>query len=375
MARTGLGLSTYYSASKVAWMFDEYPDVRLKCEAGAAAFGTIDTWLIWNLTNGSSHVTDSSNAGRTMVFNVAENRWDDYLLDALNLPRPMLPRVLPSNGEFGGAVNPAEVFSRPIPIRACLGDQQSAVFGQGCFDDGQAKCTMGTCLNLGVNSSKLLITDSGITPSIGWNLDGKLTYNLEGGVYVGGSLLAWLQEQLGMAASFDELVSCAASVSDSGGVYFVPAFVGLGAPHWDQNARGLIIGLSFNHDKRHLLRAAIDSLAFQVWDVISVMRKTFGLSLTTLRVDGGASKNDFLMQVLADITQCSIERPTNVDRTPMGAVSVAGLACGIWKDRKDLSRLWTLDSVFEPKTNRRESEKALDGWLRAVERAKGWIDE
>jgi len=374
LAKTGLGLNAYYSASKVKWLFDKDEGLRRRCEDGSCAFGTIDAWLIWNLTGGRSHRTDPSNAGRTMFFDIGKLRWDEDLLGRMGLPAAMLGEVLPSDGEFGLAVSPPEIFDRPVPIRACLGDQQSAVFGQACFEEGEAKCTIGTCLNLGFNAGGRVPRGGVVAPSVGWDRSGKVTYNLEGGVFVGGSLFSWLQGQMGLVGSFSELESSAAGVGSSEGLFFVPAFTGLGSPYWDGSARGTIVGMSFNHTKAHLLRSAVESIAFQACDVLCAAERDYGFRIGELRVDGGVSKSDFVLQVFADITDRVVRRPENIDRTPMGAVFMAGLSCGFWRGLDELRGLWRLDREFRPRLEASRRDDLLSGWREAVERARGWTE-
>ena len=373
LEKTGLGLSAYYSASEIKWMFDAIPGLHDRCATGEYVFGTVDTWLIWNLTGGRSHRTDSRNAGRTMFFDIARNCWDERLLDAMGIPSGMLAEVQPSDGDFGSAAFPSDVFARPIPITACLGDQQSAVFGQACFSDGDAKCTIGTCVNLGLNSGQRIDRGIGVTPSIGWSRGGHLTYNLEGGVFVAGSLFAWIQNQLQLVGSFNELITEADQVPGSDGLFFVPAFTGLGAPHWDKGARGTIVGMSFSHGKAHFLRAAVESVVLQTNDVIASVEKDFGIRVKELRADGGVSKSDSFLQTFADITGCVVRRPVNADRTPMGAIYMSGLSVGFWKDMDELKGLWRQDKEFSPRMEEGRRRALLSGWGEAVERAKGWI--
>ncbi|NLY89622.1 MAG: glycerol kinase GlpK, partial [Firmicutes bacterium] len=368
------GLDAYFSATKIAWLFRENNELREKAESGEVICGTIDTWLIWNLTAGNSHVTDSSNAVRTILYNFVEKKWDDSLLKKMGIPKKILPNVLPSNGQFGEAVSPASVFAgKPVPIRACLGDQQAALFGHACFSSEVAKCTFGTCLNLGINTGSTIVKSrNGLNPTVAWNIDGEFTYKVEGGVYVAGSLFEWLVTHLGLADSVSGLVEEAKKVKSSEGVYFVPAFVGLGAPHWDMTARGTIAGMSFAHNKGHIARAAVEAVAFQTYDVLRAMEGDMGIWPETLRVDGGVAKDDFVMQILADITGCKIERPVSLDLTTLGAAYMAGLGIGIWLDLDEVASLRQVDRIFIPRLTDSERSILVDKWNRAVERAKNW---
>ena len=373
METTGLINNTYFSASKIVWLLENYPGLRERCEKGEVCFGNINTWILWNLTGGKSHLTDSSNAGRSMFFNVAKNQWSDELIAKMGIPPQILPGVLPCDGDFGMAVAPAEAFKKPVPVMASIGDQMSALFGQVCFDSGEAKCTVGTSLNLVTYTGEYLEPLKGLLPAVASNLSGKMTYELEGGVNVAGSIYEWLSDQLGVADGYKEVNALAAQVDSSDGVYFVPAFGGLFAPHWNSGARALIIGMAKFHDKRHICRAAVESIALQANDVVEVLRRDFHINMHTLKVDGGVAKSDFVMQLFADILNCRIERPANTDSTPMGAIFIAGLASGLWKDKDELRTLWKLDRAFEPKIDAGEREKLLAGWNEAVKRSFDWI--
>lgn len=373
-ATTGLVNNTYFSASKIVWLLENCPGLRERCERNEVCFGNINTWLLWKLTDGASHLTDSSNAGRTMCFNVEKNEWSEELIRKMGIPRSILPEVLPCDGMFGMAVAPKEVFKKPIPIQASIGDQMSALFGQTCFEKGEAKCTIGTSMNLVTYTGEYLKPLKGLLPAVAGNLSGEMTYELEGGVNVAGSVYEWLSEQLGFASGYKEVNALAAQVDSSDGVYFVPAFGGLFAPRWNSGARALIIGMAKFHDKRHICRAAVESIALQAYDVVEVLRKDFHIDMHTLKVDGGVSKSDFVMQLFADILDCRIERPVNPDSTSMGAVYIAGLASGLWKDKKEIKALWELDRVFEPQMDAKEREKLLAGWDEAVKRSYDWIN-
>lgn len=372
LEKTGLISSPYYSASKIAWVFQNDPDLRKRAEQGELCFGTVNTWILWNLTGGRVHRTDSSNAGRTMFFDIQKNAWDESLMRKMGIPPAMLPEVCACDALFGMATEPNEAFDKPIPILASIGDQMSALFGQSCFARGEAKCTIGTCLNLVTFTGRFEEPQNGILPAIANNRAGLLTYELEGGVYVAGSINEWLIEQLGVAKSPAEVDSLARQVDTTDGVYFVPAFQGLGAPHWNSEARALIIGLSRFHDKRHICRAALESIALQTNDVCDTLKDRFGIEILVLRVDGGVSKSDFVLQLFADILSCRIERPKNTDRTPMGAVYTAGLKAGLWKDLDEIRSLWKLDKAFEPSLAPTHRAKLIEGWKEAVSRSLDW---
>lgn len=373
LERTGLQNSTYYSAGKLAWLFRSEPELLRRAQNGELCFGNINTWIIWKLTGGRQHATDSTNAGRTMFFDVRKNAWDEDLMRRMGIPAAILPEVRPCDASFGEAVEPAAAFREPVPILASIGDQMSALFGQACFRRGEAKCTIGTCLNLVTYTGAYERPRGGILPAIAANRGGRLTYELEGGVYVAGSINEWLIEQLGVVKDAREIDSLAAQVDSTDGVFFVPAFQGLGAPHWNPGARALLIGLSRFHDRRHVCRAAEESIPLQTNDVVEALRTQFGVEIRVLRVDGGVSKSDFVLQRFADIIGCRIERPENRDRTPMGAVYMAGLASGLWKDEEELAGLWKLDRAFEPEMPAAERERLLSGWKEAVRRSLDWV--
>lgn len=371
--KTGLNNNTYFSASKIVWFLEQNPQLRKRCEDGEVCFGNMNTWLIWKLTGGKSHLTDTSNAGRTLFFDVRKGRWDESLMAKMGIPKEILPDVLPCDGNFGMAEVPDAVFQVPVSIMASIGDQMSALFGQACFNRGEAKCTIGTCLNLVAYTERYEKPRDGILPAVAADESGKITYELEGGVYVAGSLNEWLINQLGIASSPQEISELARQVDSSDGIYLVPAFQGLGAPHWNSGARALIIGLSLYHNKKHICRAAIESMALQTYDVLEALQNKFGLDIRTLKVDGGVAKNDFAMQIFADVLDCRIERPANTNCTSMGAIYLAGLSGGIWKDKEEICSLWKRDHVFEPSMNREERNKLISGWKEAVKRSFDWI--
>lgn len=369
---TGLLNNTYFSASKVAWLLERDDALRKRCEEGTVCFGNVNSWLLWKLTNGVSHLTDSTNAGRTMFFDVRKNQWDTALLEKMQIPPQILPHVLPCNADFGMAVSPIAAFSSPVPVMASIGDQMSALFGQACFRRGEAKCTIGTSLNLVTYTGEYVPPAEGILPAIACNLSGEMSYEMEGGVYVAGSTNEWLTGQLGIAESPRAVDTLAQQVESADGVYLVPAFQGLGAPHWNSGARGLIIGLSRYHDKRHICRAAVEAIALQTNDVLETLRTRCGLDISTLKVDGGVAKSDFAMQIMADICDCRVERPKNTDRTPMGAIYLAGIASGLWHGREELREMWKLDRAFVPQMEGDARERLLSGWREAVRRSLDW---
>lgn len=371
---TGSPLDAYYSATKIVWLFENVPNLRNKAAKGELLFGTIDSWLIWKLTEGKMHVTDASNASRTLLFNVNNEQWDSYLLDKFNIPKNILPSVRSSNDYFGDACNPKDFFEKSIPILACLGDQQSSLFGQGCFYQNDTKCTFGTCLNLGINTGEEFLNESrGLTPTIAWDITKHVTYKVEGGVYVAGSLLNWIIDKVKLASNVDELSNIAEGVNTSKSLFFVPAFVGLASPHWDMTARGLIIGLSFNHSKDHIIRAAFDSIAYQTNDVLSAARENLGISINRIKVDGGMAKNDFLMQLVANLAYCTVERPLYLESTSLGVAYLAGITSKIWSGFEEITSLRKIEKVFEPKIREESRFELIENWTKALEKSKGWI--
>jgi glycerol kinase len=371
--RTGLVLDAYFSGTKVRWLLDNIPRARELAVKGNLAFGTVDSWLIWKLTGGRVHVTDPSNASRTLLFNIERGDWDDELLAALDVPREILPHVAPSSaiiGETDGAL-----FGRAIPIAGNAGDQQAALFGQVCTTSGMSKNTYGTGCFMLLNTGKELVrSKSNLLTTIAWQIESKpIEYALEGSVFIAGAAIQWLRDGLRIIGSAHETEAMASSLEDNGGVYFVPAFVGLGAPHWDAYARGTIVGLTRGSGREHIARAALESIAYQTSDVLRCMHDDSGIKLTELRVDGGAAKNDFLMQFQADILGIPVVRPVNTETTAAGAAFLAGLAVDFWKDTAELSELWQREKIFEPAMSDSERERLLSEWTRAVERASGWV--
>lgn len=373
-AKTGLVIDAYFSATKLKWILDNVEGVRERAERGELLFGTVETWLIWKLTKGEAHVTDYSNASRTMLFNINDLTWDKDILKELNIPECMLPEAKPSSFVYGMAS--AEFFGKPIPIAGAAGDQQAALFGQTCFEAGEAKNTYGTgCFLLMNTGEKPVFSDNGLVTTIAWGIDGKVNYALEGSIFVAGAAIQWLRDEL-------KLIDCAADseymakkVSDTNGCYVVPAFTGLGAPHWDQYARGTIVGLTRGCNKYHIIRATLESIAYQTNDVIKAMKADSGIELSALKVDGGASTNNFLMQAQSDIINAPVNRPQCVETTAMGAAYLAGLAVGYWKDKEDVRKNWATDQTFEPKIGEEERERQIKGWNKAVKYAYDWAKE
>jgi glycerol kinase len=370
--RTGLVLDAYFSGTKVAWLLDSIPGARELAYSGRLAFGTVDSWLIWKLTGGRVHATDPSNASRTLLFNLREGQWDDQLLEILQVPRHLLPHVTPSSAIIGETE--PDLFGRPIPIAGLAGDQQAALFGQACTAPGMSKNTYGTgCFMLLNTGNKPIESKNNLLATVAWKIgDQPLQYALEGSVFIAGAAIQWLRDGLKIIGSAHESEAMAASLSDNGGVYFVPAFVGLGAPHWDQYARGTIVGLTRGSTREHIVRAALESIAYQSRDVLLAMSRDSGIQLSELRVDGGAARNDFLMQFQADILGIPVVRPANTETTAAGAAFLAGLAVGFWYGLEEISSLWRPERVFEPRMAESEREMLVESWQRAVQRAKRW---
>ncbi len=370
--KTGLVIDAYFSATKLKWILQNVPGVLEKAKKGEIAFGTVDSWLIWNLTGGKVHATDVSNASRTMLFNVSDLRWDEELLDMFNVLRSVLPQVFPSSHIYG--VTDKDIFGVEIPIAADIGDQQAALFGQMCVRAGMVKNTYGTgCFILMNIGDKPIFSRSGLLTTVAWKLKDEVSYALEGSVFIAGAAIQWLRDELRMVESAQETEQMALSVPNSAGVYVVPAFVGLGAPYWDMYARGAIFGLTRGSKKEHIVRAVLESIAYQTRDVVEVMCEECQTELKTLRVDGGASKNNFLMQFQADILNVPVERPKVNETTALGAAYLAGLAVGYWESMEQIESQWQLDRKFVPNMDEKEREELYKGWRKAVERAKGWL--
>lgn len=371
--RTGLVLDAYFSGTKVRWLLDNVPGARERAAEGKLAFGTVDSWLIWRLTGGRIHATDPSNASRTLLFNIERGEWDDELLSALDVPRELLPHIVPSSAIIGETDR--SLFGEAIPIAGNAGDQQAALFGQVCTTPGMSKNTYGTGCFMLLNTGKELVrSKSNLLTTIAWQIGtAPIEYALEGSVFIAGAAVQWLRDGLKIISSAAESEAMATSVGDNGGVYFVPAFVGLGAPHWDQYARGTIIGLTRGSTREHIVRAALESIAYQTSDVLRCMQDDSGIKLTELRVDGGAARNDFLMQFQADVLGIPVVRPANTETTATGAAFLAGLATGFWSSTQELGELWQREKAFEPRMSASERERLLADWTRAVERAGNWI--
>ncbi|WP_170932700.1 glycerol kinase GlpK [Desulfosporosinus sp. FKB] len=373
--KTGLVVDAYFSGTKVKWILDHVEGARAKAEQGDLLFGTTDTWLIWKLTGGKVHVTDYSNASRTMMYNIRELQWDQELLAMLDVPKGMLPEVRNSSEVYGNT--DAGVFlGYEVPIAGVAGDQQAALFGQACYEPGDAKNTYGTgCFMLMNTGSKIHASKHGLLTTIAWGIDGKVEYALEGSIFIAGAAIQWLRDGLKMIDVAPDSEYFAKKVKDTDGVYFVPAFVGLGAPYWNMRARGGIFGLTRGTTKSHIIRAALDSLAYQTKDVLGSMEADSGISLKSLRVDGGAVANNLLMQFQADILGTKVDRPEIIETTALGAAYLAGLAVGFWESKEELASRWLLNQRFEPVMEAEKREKLYKGWLKAVERTKDWEED
>ena len=369
--KTGLLIDAYFSGSKIRWILENVEGARERAEAGELAFGTVDTWLLWKLTGGKVHATDVSNASRTMLFNIHNLAWDDELLELLEVPRSMLPEVKASSGIFGHT--DAELFGAEIPIAGIAGDQQSALFGQMCTEPGMVKNTYGTGCFLVMNTGdEAIASKHKLLTTIGWQIGDKVTYALEGSIFIGGAIVQWLRDNVHFVDDAPEIEALAQTVEDNGGVYFVPGFVGLGAPHWDQFSTGLMIGLTRGTQKGHIARAALEALALQSMEVIETMAKDAEIELKEIRVDGGASANNLLMQIQSDLTGKEIVRPEIVETTAQGAAFLAGLAVGYWDSTDQIRKLWAVDKRFTP--SGKDAEQIKHNWSRAVERAKAWVE-
>ncbi|MHC1748851.1 MAG: glycerol kinase GlpK [Cellulosilyticaceae bacterium] len=368
--KTGLVVDAYFSGTKVKWILDNVEGARERAENGELLFGTIDTWLIWNLTKGKVHVTDYSNASRTMLFNIHTLEWDSEILERLNIPRCMLPEVKPSSCVYG--YSDASLFGSEIAISGAAGDQQAALFGQTCFEPGTAKNTYGTGCFLLMNTGEQAITSkNGLLTTIAWGIDGKVEYALEGSIFMAGAAIQWLRDELRIIDHASHTETYANAVPDTNGVYMVPAFTGLGAPYWDQYARGTIVGLTRGVKKEHFVRATLESLAYQTYDVLKAMQEDSGIELKSLKVDGGACANNFLMQFQSDILGVPVARPQVIETTALGAAYLAGLAVGYWKDLDDARNNWAISRTFIPNMTIEKSDELLDGWHKAVTRSLG----
>ncbi|MEA1940531.1 MAG: glycerol kinase GlpK [Candidatus Caldatribacteriota bacterium] len=372
--KTGLVLDAYFSATKIKWILNNVVGAKEKAERGEILFGTIDTWLMWNLTKGKIHATDYSNASRTMLFNIHKLEWDEELLKTLNIPRKMLPEVLPSSYTYGKTNK--EVFGTEITISGDAGDQHAALFGQACFEPGMVKNTYGTGGFMLINTGKKpILSSNGLLTTIAWKVGDEVEYALEGSIFVAGAVMQWLRDELKMIKTAAESETYASRVKDTNGVYLVPAFVGMGAPYWDMYARGAILGLTRGVKKEHIIRAAEEAIAYQSRDVLEVMQRDSGINLKKIKVDGGAVRDNFLMQFQADILGIPVVRPRIIETTALGAAYLAGLATGLWKDKKEINKNWKEDREFKPEMNEERKEKLYKGWKKAVQRALNWEEK
>ena len=372
--KTGLIIDAYFAGTKIKWILDHVEGARERAERGELLFGTVETWLIWKLTKGKVHVTDYSNASRTLLFNINTLEWDKEILDIIGIPEVMLPKPMPSSCVYGET--DISFFGGAIPIAGAAGDQQSALFGQTCFLAGEAKNTYGTGCFLLMNTGETpVFSENGLVTTIAWGLDGKVYYALEGSIFVAGAAIQWLRDELKLIDSAMDSEYMAKKVKDTNGCYVVPAFTGLGAPYWDQYARGTIVGLTRGVNKYHIIRATLESLAYQVNDVLRAMEADSKITLSALKVDGGASANDFLMQTQADIINAPVKRPQCIETTAMGAAYLAGLAVGYWKSKEDVVNNWAIDKVFTPEIEEEERFRRVKGWKKAVKYAYGWAKD
>ncbi len=370
--KTGLVIDAYFSGTKIKWILDNVQGAREKAEKGDLLFGTVDTWLIWKLTKGAVHVTDYSNASRTMLYNIKELKWDEDILKELGIPKCMLPEVKPSSCVYGTT----DYFGAPVKIAGAAGDQQSALFGQTCFQSGEAKNTYGTGCFLLMNTGETpVFSKNGLVTTIAWGIDGKVNYALEGSIFVAGAAIQWLRDEMKLIDSAMDSEYMAGKVKDTNGCYVVPAFTGLGAPHWDQYARGTIVGITRGVNKSHIIRATLESLAYQTNDVLNAMRADSGIDLKALKVDGGASANNLLMQIQSDIIGAPVLRPKCVETTAMGAAYLAGLAVGYWQNKEDVIHNWSVDRTFEPQINAEDRARRIKGWNKALTYAHGWAKD
>jgi len=369
---TGLIPDAYFSGTKIKWILDNVEGARKRAKDGEILFGTVDTWLIWNLSGGKAHVTDFTNASRTMIFDIHKLDWDDRLLNALDIPRAMLPQVLPSGAVFADAIYNGIV----IPIAGNAGDQQAALFGQCCFEKGDAKCTYGTgCFLLMNTGREAASSGNGLLTTIAAGFDNNVCYALEGSVFTGGAVIQWLRDEMRIITDSADSEYYALKVSDTGGVYIVPAFTGLGAPYWDMYARGCIVGITRGTKRAHIVRAAQESIAYQVMDLLRAMESDLGISMKELKVDGGASRDSFLMQFQSDICHAGIVRPVVRETTALGAACLAGITVGFWKDIEEMKKFWKRDVVFNPQMESEKREKLIKNWRKAVERSRAWAEE
>ena len=373
-AKTGLVIDPYFSGTKIRWILENVSGAREQAENGDLLFGTVETWLIWKLTGGRVHVTDYSNASRTMLFNINTLQWDEEILKLMDIPISMLPKPMPSSCRYGST--DAQFFGAPIPIAGAAGDQQAALFGQVCFDPGDSKVTYGTGAFLLMNTGeKPIFSNNGLVTTIAWGLNGKVNYALEGSIFVAGAAIQWLRDELRFIESAGDSEYMAQKVKDTNGCYVVPAFTGLGAPYWDAYARGAVLGLTRGVNKYHIVRATLDSINYQTNDVLTAMEADSGIKLSALKVDGGASANNYLVQTQADISGAPVLRPKCVETTAMGAAYLAGLAVGYWKNTGDIRKNWAVDRSFEPKISSKERDNRIKGWKKAVKCTMNWAKD
>jgi len=371
--KTGLVIDAYFSGTKIKWILDHVEGARQKAINGELAFGTVDSWLVWKLTQGRAHVTDVSNASRTMLFNIFSQQWDDELLQLMDIPASMMPSIV-SSSEIVDMTN-TTFFASKVPIAGIAGDQQAALFGQMCLEEGMVKNTYGTgCFILKNTGTQPFISKNNLLTTIAWRINGQTTYALEGSIFIGGAVVQWLRDGLGIIRHSSEIEALASKVDDSGDLYFVPSFTGMGAPYWDQYARGLMIGLNRGTTQAHIARAALEGIAFQTMDVLRVMEEDTGLKISQLRVDGGASSNNLLMQFQSDILGIEVIRPDMIETTARGAAFLAGLACGFWKNTGELNHLWKAEKTFLPAMMEEKKERIKSKWADAVNRARSWSD-
>ncbi|GAA3973800.1 glycerol kinase GlpK [Mucilaginibacter dorajii] len=372
-SKTGLVIDAYFSGSKIKWILDNVAGARALAEEGKLAFGTVDSWLVWKFTRGHVHVTDVTNASRTMLFNIRTQQWDDELLQLLNIPKSMLPEVKQSSEVYGETAT--TIFASKIPIAGIAGDQHAALFGQMCIDKAMVKNTYGTgCFMLMNIGTEFIESKNNLLTTIAWKINGQVQYAFEGSIFIGGAVVQWLRDGLGIIQTSADVERLATSVKDTGGVYFVPAFAGLGAPYWDPEARGTIVGLTRGTTAGHLARAALAAIAYQTMDVLKAMEADAGMPIKELRVDGGATGNDLLMQYQADVLNCKVIRPNVVETTALGAAYLAGLAVGFWKDITEIQQLWQAEREFTPADNLQDIKTDMEGWKRAVNTARYWAD-
>ena len=368
---TGLVPDAYFSATKIKWILDHVPGARERAQAGEILFGTVDSWLVWKLTGGKVHVTDRTNASRTMLYNIHKLDWDDTLLNALDIPRAMLPRVTDSSEIYGYT----DLCGVQVPVAGIAGDQQAALLGQGCISPGQAKNTYGTgCFTLLNTGAESVRSSRGLLTSVAWSLNGETTYALEGSVFAGGSVVQWLRDEMRFLTESRDAEYYAQKVPDNGGIYIVPAFTGLGAPYWDMYARGALLGVTRGTSKAHICRAVLESIAYESYDLVKAMEAGSGTEISELRVDGGASRSRFLMQYQADLLHCAVRQPKCLETTALGSAMLAGLAVGVWESLDELRTVWKLKNAYDPQTAAGSEAKALKRWHKAVERSMGWAD-